>query len=186
MTKGLCCPNCDTTIHRKTVHEWIVNKKAPYLNCTNAFCNTRWKRSVLEERLSTFTGEVKAKAPKKKKKPAEAPVAAKAMSAADIPVRRKKTYPRVRRPAMRKDQSWLDRIRQVAIQFATINGAVSVDDLRVWADENHMQPPYSSSWGAVFQSTVWKKVSQKNSSYSKSRSRKISVWALRSKVLATV
>ena len=168
MTKGLRCPNCDTTIHRKTVHDWMVNKKTPYLSCKNAFCNTRWRRAVLERHAAEFSGEVKATAPKPKKVAAESIVI------------KKVTRPtRVRRPAMRTDQTWSDRIRIVARQFASINGTVSVDDLRSWADKNYMQPPSSSAWGSVFRGEHWKKVSKKRSSYAKSRSRQVSVWALK-------
>jgi len=144
-----------------------VNKKAPYLNCKNAFCNTRWKRSVLEEHAAEFSGAAKPtpKPPEPKAQPAERAT-------------QKKPAKRVKRPAMLKNQSWADRIRHVARQFATINGNVCSDDLRVWADQNYMQPLSSSAWGSVFQGSEWKKVDQKRSTYPKSRSRKISVWEL--------
>lgn len=170
MTKGLRCPNCDTTIHRKTVHDWIVNKRASYLRCGNQFCNVRWSRKVLKANEDQFSGKAKP-APKKPKKAAESK---------PIPIPRPVTTKVViKRPARRTDTSWQDKIRIVARQFAEQNGVVSVDDLRKWADKNHLQPPNSSSWGSVFQNGEWKKVSQKRSSYSSARSRKVTVWALK-------
>lgn len=168
MTKGLRCPNCDSTIHRKTVHDWIVNKKASFLNCKNTFCNTRWKRSVLEEHASEFSGVEKPEPPPKPT-PVERPAER---------ITPKTVFKKVKRPAVWKSETWADRIRHVARQYASINGEVCIDDLRVWADINHMQPPTSSSWGSVFQGNEWNKVSRKCSSYAKSRSRQVSVWAL--------
>jgi hypothetical protein len=165
MTKGLRCPSCDTTINRRVIHDWIVNKKAPYLNCINAFCSTRWKRAVLEANAAQFLGE--AKKPKtaapKAKTPKEV-VSPKAMSAADIPVVNK--------------GNWLDRIRGIARHRVKAHGVVAIDDLRQWADQHNDHPPYPSTWGSVFQPAEWKKVSRKRSSYASSRSRKINVWTL--------
>ena len=174
MTKGLRCPNCDTTINRRAVNDWLVNKKTKTLNCTNAFCNTSWRRSVLEKHAAQFIGEVKPTVakPAPRPKPVEA---------------------RVRRPVRRavakvapasKPGSWLDRIRTVAQHHANIHGVVSIDDLRLWADIHKDLPTSSSAWGSVFHGAQWRKVSQKNSTYAKSRSRKISVWSLKAVAVA--
>lgn len=181
MTKGLRCPNCDSTINKKVVLDFLLNQKAPHLRCKNAFCNVRWKRSVLEKYKDQLLGEAAKPAPKPKPKPAPARVEDR--TAVTMP------YPErfwARRPAMHKGQTWLDRIRFVARQYAEHNGVVSIDDLREWADKYYMQPESPSAWGSVFQGDEWKRVSQKNSGYRKSRSRKITVWALNTASTARV
>lgn len=178
MTKGLRCPNCDSTVHRKTVHDWLVNKTAPYLNCNNVFCNTRWKRAVLEANAAQFLGTEKKEDKKPELKPvAKEVVAPKVMSAATIPVVTK-PKPVTKAKTSHTKETWLDRVRTIARHRAKVNGVVAIDDLRKWADLHNDHPPYKSSWGSVFQPTEWKKVSLKRSSYTSSRSRKINVWAL--------
>lgn len=165
MSKGLRCPNCDTTINRKVVHDWIVNKRAPHLQCPNQFCNTRWQRSVLQANAVMFSGgadKVVAKPSSRVKappKPAERKVAA-----------RKVTTPQGR---------WLDRIRKIARGHAKKHGVVSVDVLRRWADINKDYPENPSIWGSVFQGSEWQVVSKMNSTYSSNRSRQVSVWVLK-------
>jgi len=162
MSKGLRCPNCDTTINRKVVHDWIVNKKALHLQCPNQFCNTRWKRSVLQANSAMFSGEDKKVAAKPSPrvkappKPAERKVAA-----------RKVTTPQGR---------WLDRIRKIARGHAKKHGVVSVDVLRRWADANKDHPENPSIWGSVFHGDEWRAVTKTNSTYSSNRSRQVTVW----------
>lgn len=187
MTKGLRCPNCDHTTHRKTVHDWLVNKTAPYLNCNNVFCNTRWKRAVLEANADQFSGEVKKEDKKPELKPVvkevvlpKAFIAAVTVSTVK-PVVPKKPVPKAFVSTVKTGhtkETWLDRVRTIARHRAKVNGVVAIDDLRKWADLHNDHPPYKSSWGSVFQPTEWKKVSLKRSSYTSSRSRKINVWAL--------
>jgi len=171
MTKGLRCPNCDTTINKKVVLDWLLNKKTQFIRCNNTFCNTRWNRNVLEKHKAEFLGEdepVKVSVPAPKPKPVEKVVAKAA------------------RPSAHNKETWLARVRKIAAHRAKAHGVVSIDDLRVWADLHNDHPVSSSVWGSVFQPSEWKRVSQKNSSYAKSRSRKITVWALKAPELATV
>jgi len=176
MIKGLRCPNCDTTVHKDTIIDFLLSKKASHLRCKNAFCNIRWNRSALEANKAQFLG---AEAPKPAPKPVEASVKV-AMTKMVVPAHT--TVDVVKRagmPVTPTTGSWLDRIRTIAQHHAQTNGVVSIDDLRLWADIHKDHPTSSSSWGAVFQGDQWKKVSEKNSTYAKSRSRKVSVWALR-------
>ena len=179
MTKGLRCPNCDTTINKRVVLDFLLNKKTPHIRCNNAFCNVRWSRTALEAHKAVFLGEdtpkTVVKVPAPKPKPVEKKVVAKKVT----------TPTKIKRPAIFKNESWLDRIRAVARQIAKAKGVVSADELRTWADIHYMQPGSSSAWGSVFQSDQWKKVSQKKSAYAKSRSRKITVWALKTPSLVT-
>jgi len=179
MTKGLRCPNCDTTINKRVVLDFLLNKKTPHIRCNNAFCNVRWSRTALEAHKAVFLGEdspmTVVKVPAPKPKPVEKRAVVKNVAP---PIK-------VVRPTIRKGEDWIDRIRAVARQIAKAKGVVSADELRTWADDHHLQPGSSSAWGSVFQSDQWKNVSQKNSSYVKSRSRKITVWALKMPSLVT-
>ncbi len=165
MTTGLRCPNCDTTINRRVVSDWLVNKKDAHLNCSNMFCNTRWSRAVLEQHADKFLGEVKAPEPKK----AEDPTPVVHIEETTVPARTA--------PACTTSRGWLERIRKAALHHTTVHGVVSIDDLRVWADAHEDHPPSPSTWGSVFYGEQWMKVGEKRSSYSKSRARKVSVWA---------
>lgn len=177
MTKGLRCPNCDTTINKKAVLDWLLNKKTQYLRCNNAFCNTRWNRNVLEKHKAEFLGEPE---------PVKVSVPAPKPKVEEVVVKKTTKKAPTRSSVTRKSETWLDRIRSVARQVAKVKGVVSVDDLRTWADVHCMQPSSTSAWGSVFQGDTWKKVSQKNSTYSKSRSRRVTVWALKAPEMATV
>lgn len=170
MTKGLRCGNCDSTIHRKVVLDFILNQKAPYLRCKNTFCNVRWKRSVLEQHKAQFLGEDETKTE------AKTPEVKKEVKRERIEVRRPAKAPKKKK---KRTEPWLDRIRKIARGHVKVHGVVSVDDLRVWADIHNDQPSHPSVWGSVFQGDEWKKVSEKRSKYSSARSRKITVWALR-------
>jgi len=176
MTKGLRCPNCDTTINRRVVHDWIVNQKGAHLQCKNAFCNTRWKRSTLQANAHQFTGEAT-------KQPAPKPVLPAEVKAAAVvvtPTRRQS----MRTVTRANKNDWLRRIRKIARGHAKKHGVVSIDVLRRWADKNNDHPTSSSTWGSVFQPSTWAVVSKMPSSYASSRSRKVSVWALKSELVA--
>lgn len=177
MEKGLRCPNCDTTINRKVVHDWITNKKGPFLDCPNQFCNVRWRRSVLEANAAIFSGQAVAKssapAPKKVEtkaapKPTPKPVAAKAVA----------TPTNVTKVSKVAKKAWLRRIRKVAKGHAKKHGVVSIDVLRRWADNNNDHPESPSAWGSIFQTDDWRAVSTMRSTYSSNRSRMVKVWAL--------
>ena len=176
MIKGLRCPNCDTTVHKDTIIDFLLNKKASHLRCKNAFCNIRWNRSALEANKAQFLGSPP---PKPTPKPVEAPVKV-AVVKMTLPAHlTTDVVKRVAVPVAPTTGNWLDRIRTIAQHHAQTNGVVSIDDLRLWADIHKDHPTSSSSWGSVFQGDQWKKVSEKNSTYTKSRSRKVSVWALK-------
>ena len=176
MTKGLRCGNCDSTIHRKAVLDFILNQTAPYLRCKNTFCNVRWKRSVLEEHKAQFLGEddtPKKPTPKPTPKPAEVKVVHTTMS---LP--RRPAAPS--RPFKDDKKAWLARMRHAATEHAKKRGVVTIDVLRQFADANNDHPPSPSAWGSVFQTDEWTKVSEVPSTRKAARSRKVSVWALTS------
>ena len=179
MTKGLRCPNCDITINKKVVHDWLVNQKGPYLRCKNSFCNTRWSRSVLEAHRAELFGEA-SPAPKAVVKAVSTPppLPVEAVAA----VRPSPPKPAPKSPA---GSRWLDRIRSIAKHHAQTKGVVAIDDLRLWADIHNDHPPSNSMWGSVFHGVHWKRVKQKSSTYTASRSRKVNVWALRAPVLVS-
>ena len=174
MTKGLRCPNCDTTVHRKTVHDWIVNKTAPYLQCPNQFCNVQWRRGVLEKNAHLFNGAKPARAEPAKKTPVtevKAPVSTPvyATKVAKAPTK-----------ARTDRERWLERVRKVARGHAKTKGVVSIDVIRRWADENNELPDSPSAWGSVFQTDEWERVGKMNSTYKSNRSRQVTVWKLKS------
>ena len=173
MTKGLRCPNCDTTINRKTVHDWIVNKNSPHLNCANVFCNTRWARAVLEANAAHFAGEVSVLPPPLEK--AEPPHV-KTPAPPPLP-----GLPKVSVPSK---ADWLQRVREVALSHAKAKGVVTIDDLRRWADAHDDQPKSPSGWGPVFQAEGWEAVSEQRSTYSSNKSRMVKVWAIAAPAMA--
>lgn len=180
MTKGLRCPNCDTTINRKVVHDWVHNKTAPFLNCANQFCNVRWTRAALMANADRFSGEAAAKPATPKTAPKPKPVEVKAPK--PVVVTRVAKAPKKATPASVAKvakKAWLRRIRKVAKGHAKKHGVVSIDVLRRWADDNNDHPKSPSAWGSVFQTDDWKAVSTMRSTYSSNRSRMVKVWALK-------
>jgi hypothetical protein len=159
------------------VHDWIHNKTAPFLDCANQFCNTRWRRAVLEANAALFSGGTPAPvAPKPAPKPpvkTEAPKPVVVTKVAKAPV--KATPTNVSKVAKK---AWLRRIRKVAKGHAKTHGVVSIDVLRRWADNNNDHPESPSAWGSIFQTGDWKAVSTMRSTYSSNRSRTVKVWAL--------
>jgi hypothetical protein len=181
MTKGLRCPNCDTTIHRKTVHDWLVNQTAPYLRCSNAFCNVRWKREVLEAHKDQFLGETKKSEPEPTITEREAEEVIEKIVAKRDPT--PPALPKPPTPTAKTSVNWLRRMRAAARHISQTRGSVAIDDLRAWADHRGDHPEHHSMWGSVFQSDEWEKVGRRASSHAPSRSRQINVWSLKSLLL---
>lgn len=74
------------------------------------------------------------------------------------------------------NEEWLRAVRAVAHAIAVVNGCVSADDLRTWADENDMHPVHPNAWGAIFREPRWRPVAYKVSTYPSNHARIIRVW----------
>jgi len=72
---------------------------------------------------------------------------------------------------------WLEVIRAIAIDLYEKNGAISIDDLRHWCDDNKRQPDSEKAWGAIFRGLEWTPIGQKKSRYTSNHCRRIYTWA---------
>ncbi|MGE3483627.1 MAG: hypothetical protein AB7L09_02725 [Nitrospira sp.] len=190
MEKGLRCPNCDTTINRRTVHDWISNKTVPHLRCANQFCNVQWSRDVLLANAHLFSGELapEPEDPVKDSVPDEVipepkvttPSAPELTTPDTVDVTPPDAVMGVESTPKKSKNDWLTRVRKIARGHAKAHGIVSIDVLRRWSDENNDRPESSSAWGAVFQTDEWESVSTMRSTYRSNRSRNVKVWSLKS------
>lgn len=79
-------------------------------------------------------------------------------------------------------EEWIKRVRQEARRVAIVNGEVSADDLRQWADAKDDHPHHQNAWGSVFRGDEWTYISRKKSTYVTNNAREIKVWALTSTI----
>lgn len=77
--------------------------------------------------------------------------------------------------------TWVERMRDVAkIQCATsLNGTVTTDNLRYWANATNDHPESPNAWGAVFRGKHWECVGRVKSGYRSNHAREIKVWRYR-------
>lgn len=73
---------------------------------------------------------------------------------------------------------WLDRMRGLAESECALNGSVTIDTLRRWADTLDDQPDHPNAWGAVFRGSDWKCIGRVKSTYRSNHAREIKVWTL--------
>ena len=74
------------------------------------------------------------------------------------------------------NQPWLQTMRDVARLICRDHGAVSTDDLRVWADETGIQPDSDHAWGCIWKEKGWRFVEWTQSTYCSNHNRRIAVW----------
>ena len=73
---------------------------------------------------------------------------------------------------------WVDQMRAIAIKIAKLQGSVSADDLRRYADDMNLHPAHPNAWGSVFRGSHWKQVGYIQSQYTTNHARRIIVWTL--------
>jgi len=69
-------------------------------------------------------------------------------------------------------------MRGVAVDFATIHGRVTSDDVRLYANLHDIYPAHPNAWGAVFKDG-FRRVGFVKSQIPSNHSRMISVWELK-------
>lgn len=74
--------------------------------------------------------------------------------------------------------NWVARMRATAIELATRNGTVHVDELRPYCAV-HGQPKHKNAWGAIFRGPGWIKVGIRKSALVSNHGHPSPVWALR-------
>jgi len=57
-----------------------------------------------------------------------------------------------------------------------MNGSVSADDLRRYADKHNDQPGHVNAWGSVFRGAGWRMVGRMKSTIPSNHAREIKVW----------
>lgn len=67
-------------------------------------------------------------------------------------------------------------MRRVAKDIATKRGSVSSDDLRIYADDNGIEPESPNAWGAIFRGKSFIEVGRTKSVLSSNHDREIRVW----------
>ena len=67
-------------------------------------------------------------------------------------------------------------VRERAIRLAKMNGRVSSDALREWAELHDITPIHPNAWGAVFRGPGWERIGFRKSRIPSNHSRMISIW----------
>lgn len=75
-------------------------------------------------------------------------------------------------------KDFVQRMKIVARLFCLCQGNVCADDLRKYADENHIEPHHQNAWGAIFHGKQFRMVGRRNSAYPRNHAREIKVWEL--------
>ncbi len=74
--------------------------------------------------------------------------------------------------------AWLGRMRTHARHCARTYGAVSADDIRVFAEQTNDHPAHGNCYGAVFRGREWRCIGRKRSAIASNHAREIRIWAL--------
>lgn len=74
------------------------------------------------------------------------------------------------------DQGFVALMRQYARVIAENSGFVSIDNLRIVAENLGVVPTHQNSWGAVFRGPHWKIVGRQKSALPSNHHREIRVW----------
>lgn len=76
--------------------------------------------------------------------------------------------------------SFLETMRGVARMICREKGEVTADDLREWADANHVEPSHPNCWGAVFHKSQFEFVRFTRSRLPQGHGNRQIVWRLKS------
>ena len=74
------------------------------------------------------------------------------------------------------DAEWLCAMRIHAKAISLAIGVVSVDGLRVIADQHQSHPIKAQSWGCIFRGKHWMYMGQEVSHHASNHGRRITVW----------
>ncbi len=67
-------------------------------------------------------------------------------------------------------------VRGYAKEYSLLNGHVTSDDCRLWANLNNIYPLHPNAWGAVFRGPSWSVVGRTKSRIPSNHAREIKVW----------
>ena len=76
------------------------------------------------------------------------------------------------------EATFVEKMRNRAVEIATESGTVTSDDLRRYAKAYGITPNHPNAWGAIFRGKLWRSVGRKKSTLTTNHSREIRVWAL--------
>lgn len=72
---------------------------------------------------------------------------------------------------------WLAIMREEAIRLFQRDGAVSTDELRLYAEHTLQLPEHDNWWGAIFRRPRWRQIGRRKSRWASTHGREIKVWA---------
>ena len=78
----------------------------------------------------------------------------------------------------RHSEGFVQAARRYARTFASLNGTVTADDVRRWADAHGLAPSHPNAWGAVFRGD-FVHTGYTQSTITSNHARTIKVWRLR-------
>lgn len=81
-----------------------------------------------------------------------------------------------KRIAEATNAGFVELVREVARGIAMRTGAVTVDDLRVYAAERGLEPSSPAAWGVVFIGPEWEMIGRQRSALPSNRGREVKVW----------
>lgn len=71
---------------------------------------------------------------------------------------------------------WIESIRECAKALSLLNGSVSANDLRAFADGMHFWPKHQNAYGPVFRAPGWETIGYTKSNVPSRRAGVIRVW----------
>lgn len=74
------------------------------------------------------------------------------------------------------NSTFKDLLRAKAIQLSLERGSVSIDELRVYCEENGIRPAHHNAYGSIFRGKEWELVGRKPSEFPSNHGREIRIW----------
>lgn len=75
-----------------------------------------------------------------------------------------------------KGKAWITAMRVEAMRINLLEGSVTTDELRLYAEQNRLLPHHDNCWGAIFRGPRWQVIGRRPSRWASCHAREIKIW----------